>query len=1505
MAGSQTSKIGSTRFDLYKWTFTKRKRQKGDGWSVAIPDGFVVKNSKEGRVFEAFPTGREKDHIPSVHIMPGMIIPSPIGKELWMYHPYARAGIAGFFAVEAAKLSAGVMGAAPEIYLSGFSDVCAYMFVMNTGGKSYSFQSTILNDKTGCNLRVQTGSITDAQKNSLIKSVMEWLQTFKYDKSNESIPKEPMIEAPAVLNNLKKGITSRFDESVDMILKEYGVAIKGRILVIEFMDAYGLIGNKTSNMVKDVLSQAMELKEFYCIKADELIGKLKEQKSKNDVLRKVYKKLNDLEESTTEIEVNGKKVKITEPSRIKEIRGNWKKEIAGLATAGTKGDKSKGIKKELDDYKAIEIVKSDIHFFLKYEVIEKLQNMDDAISISQAVNASFDIYDQLFRCWLYADDKGLSLRIYIRNEFGINSEDEDIGIYFDAKGNALPVKVKGTIAGDAGILATNLLKATIKLYKSAVDQGVLKEYGEMNTDVEGVMVKLAGNKLSFSRISGKQRPSMPCLNLFGEMEQKRPYADEAAEAMLLESMSFEERLEAAEKGVVSAMGSIAESYLNGDDVEQDSKKAVEWFKKQAETGDPTGQYNLAIQYLKGDGVKQNYEQAYEWIKKSEENGDPDAPELVQKCAEIVSLQKKAESNDSKAAGQLASILMEMSSAFDDRTAVRFHKESVKYANLAADSGNAEGMWILGLAYEHGRGVGKNHKKAIDYFKNGADKGNSSCMHNLGCMYIQGDTVKEDKKKGFTLCLKAAEKGNSKAARTVGTCYLHGYGTEESIRKAVKWFEKYLEDNDDPEVARKVALFKTLPDYVAEEDEDMSPKQKKETTARKKKFFSRKIFVLSGFDSFTEPPIRKQIEDNGGVVKSTTVLDTDILIFHDQLGVGTKKYERALELNRTKGKKIEMIPLSEFSRMLEEFNNPKKAKAKITPDTIKKENEISRLLWEGTPQGNISLESFEVTDDLDALHTFVKAFKQSWKNELESSNEEILHEKDEPVSRSNDYRIKKIAKNSESIISKYAYKLQEVMVKLDQIAQEKKSAGVQEKELKDVYNLIATCYDELHMEVKLKFAKAEVKYKYSIVSKYVNLSRKWKKEYKALPSVKAQEIRRSITEKNTELDSLKKQISSEKRKRTLLGKSIEESDEDLKKIRSAYEKAMQAYDEKKVQYDADASSVSSEITRLDFALEETEEKISTLKKAISEKENMYHASIASDEKKCRDQEQMLQNLLNERELIAEDELQKRTKSEGAFFFKKKKLQEHEEAFQRLTEKDGQITACRDVLKQYYNLLNQTKEKRDREISSLNEQLAPWKDKKPALQQARSAAEDKRKSLDNEIQRFETKFKAKEKELRNVKEKSERLKNQYEDIDKGIAETESRRDVIQNEIAMAEKQLEEIVHNNEIAVEEHLADDEKQVGQIMIDNDTLTGLKNIADYFQSGEENLSTQSTPLTGLESEIVEWFRKEDTLHPFKEIQTHFSKKSKAEIKKALDNLSEKGVIYGGENIVGNMYGLA
>lgn len=93
--------------------------------------------------------------------------------------------------------------------------------------------------------------------------------------------------------------------------------------------------------------------------------------------------------------------------------------------------------------------------------------------------------------------------------------------------------------------------------------------------------------------------------------------------------------------------------------------------------------------------------------------------------------------------------------------------------------------------------------------------------------------------------------------------------------------------------------------------------------------------------------------------------------------------------------------------------------------------------------------------------------------------------------------------------------------------------------------------------------------------------------------------------------------------------------------------------------------------------------------------------------------------------------------------------------------------------------------------------------------------------------------------------------------------------------------------------------------------IFGMNLIADFLQSGLEEVPPVShkVELTGFEAEIVQWLQSNDELEPpciapLKKFVEHFPGKTKAEVKKTLDGLCDKGILWGGDDYVACMYGL-
>ena len=582
--------------------------------------------------------------------------------------------------------------------------------------------------------------------------------------------------------------------------------------------------------------------------------------------------------------------------------------------------------------KSVESI-DNVNFFLNSDtsawIAKQFGDDEPVLKLNPDETFSFDLIEQPFHIILKGEDDGSVLYLFIRNQFGVYAEESaDITLTFATDGAEPVMKSNGNLAGDPESSAKHFARVGIELRRRFMESKQKLVLDDYDPDREGVLVTLCGEALLYERVKGKNRPSMKCYGLMNQSGMMRPYPDEAMEAMLLGNSDSDDLLEKAEGGDTDAMDLLAKQYLDDGEVE----KASYWYLKLAEQGSAIGQFNIALFYLKGQGVEQDLEKALYWMKKAQESGDDDAPKFVDKFEEMIGDKKKADEGDLSAMTNLAAAYMTLGAGDSDDHDSPLYKECLRLAQKAADGNYPHAFWVLALAYEHGRGVDCDQEKYIEYYKKGAELGDAACQNSLGCVYLDGRGVLKNEKRAFNLFMQAAKQDYPLAMRSLGYCYQYGYGCEDSMAQCVYWLEKYLEYVDDPEIRQKAMVFKSLADdeeLSGEVDESSLPDGYMDALASvmeeeeledneiipDKIEFKGKNFVLTGFDTYAENDLTAEIESRGGRVRSSTVLDTDYLIYNERTGTDTKKYNRAKELN-SQGKNIVIISRGSFVNFLE-------------------------------------------------------------------------------------------------------------------------------------------------------------------------------------------------------------------------------------------------------------------------------------------------------------------------------------------------------------------------------------------------------------------------------------------------------------------------------------------------------------------------------------------------------------------------------------------------------------
>ncbi len=124
-----------------------------------------------------------------------------------------------------------------------------------------------------------------------------------------------------------------------------------------------------------------------------------------------------------------------------------------------------------------------------------------------------------------------------------------------------------------------------------------------------------------------------------------------------------------------------------------------------------------------------------------------------------------------------------------------NEAAVEWLDKASKAGNAIGQTYLGGCFYYGSGVETNLTKAIELWNTAADKGSAEAQSCLGTCYYSGEGVEQDYAEAVKWFRKAAEQGNAEAQNRLGACYYNGEGVEQDYTEALKWFRMAVEQEN--------------------------------------------------------------------------------------------------------------------------------------------------------------------------------------------------------------------------------------------------------------------------------------------------------------------------------------------------------------------------------------------------------------------------------------------------------------------------------------------------------------------------------------------------------------------------------------------------------------------------------------------------------------------------------------------------------------------------------------
>ena len=119
---------------------------------------------------------------------------------------------------------------------------------------------------------------------------------------------------------------------------------------------------------------------------------------------------------------------------------------------------------------------------------------------------------------------------------------------------------------------------------------------------------------------------------------------------------------------------------------------------------------------------------------------------------------------------------------------------MKWYRLAAEQGNAEYQFKLGLMYGAGQGVPQDYDKAVKWFRLAAEQGKVEAQVGLGLMYESGTSVPQDYAEAHMWYNLAAARGSElgRKNRDIVAKKMTPTQIAEAQRLAREWLEKHGE-----------------------------------------------------------------------------------------------------------------------------------------------------------------------------------------------------------------------------------------------------------------------------------------------------------------------------------------------------------------------------------------------------------------------------------------------------------------------------------------------------------------------------------------------------------------------------------------------------------------------------------------------------------------------------------------------------------------------------------------
>lgn len=211
-------------------------------------------------------------------------------------------------------------------------------------------------------------------------------------------------------------------------------------------------------------------------------------------------------------------------------------------------------------------------------------------------------------------------------------------------------------------------------------------------------------------------------------------------------------IEKAQAGDVNSHYELGQKYRMGLGVEQNYKKAADWYIKAANMGHAPSQNVIGVLYRQGLGLEQNDNEAVNWYTKSANQGNLAAQ-------------------------------YNLGSLYLDGIGVE-QNDSLAFTWLmeAAKKGDHDAQCNIGWMYYMGKGIEPNIQEAVKWYEKAAAQGNDIAQINIGRCYWDGIGVEKDNEKALSMFEQVAK--NIKSEVRFEAIELHDHIEREILSPSI-------------------------------------------------------------------------------------------------------------------------------------------------------------------------------------------------------------------------------------------------------------------------------------------------------------------------------------------------------------------------------------------------------------------------------------------------------------------------------------------------------------------------------------------------------------------------------------------------------------------------------------------------------------------------------------------------------------------------------------------------